>query len=283
MSLHDGDGIRTTVFFKGCNLRCAWCHNPETFSAAEELEWVKSRCIHCGECIKCCPAGALSIIENNIVRNKNRCTQCFKCVKVCYAGAHQTVGKPATISELCEQIEEDRTIFNQTGGGVTLSGGEPMLQFLFVKELAKTLSEHGYNLVLQTNLSVKWNLYKEILPFINHFMCDLKHLDGEAHRRWTGQSNRLILENILKLDQSGASYRLRTPVVPRVNDSEEDLTAMSNFAKTLKNTTSYELLPFHPLASYKYEQLGLKYALANVKPIQPEVFEGLKNKYEFYK
>jgi pyruvate formate lyase activating enzyme len=288
MSLHDGAGIRTTVFFKGCNLRCAWCHNPETFSTATELEWVKNRCLHCGECIRSCPAGALSIAGDNIVRDNNRCNLCrdaachvSTCTTVCFSDAHQIIGKPATMNDLCQQIEEDRNIFEQTGGGVTLSGGEPMLQFPFVKELAKTLSQRGYNLVLQTNLSMKWNLYREILPFINHFMCDLKHLDGEAHQRWTGQSNCLILENILKLDRSGASYRLRTPVVPSVNDSEDDLVAMSAFAKTLKNITSYELLPFHPLAAYKYEQLGLKYAFANVKPIQTESFAGLKRKFEF--
>jgi pyruvate formate lyase activating enzyme len=282
MSVHDGDGIRTTIFFKGCNLRCKWCHNPETFSSEKEGEWIKSKCIHCRECVKQCPADALSIVKDEIIRDKNLCEKCYTCVELCYPGAHQIIGKSITTAELCEQIAEDKSIFEQTGGGITLSGGEPMLQFPCVKELAGALSEQGYNIVLQTNLSVRWKLYKEIIPHINHFMCDLKLLDSEAHQHWTGQDNRLILENMLKLEASGVSYCLRTPVIPGVNDNEEQLATMSAFAKKMKHIKSYELLAFHPLASYKYKQLEMDYMFENAQPVQPDKFAKMREKFEFY-
>jgi pyruvate formate lyase activating enzyme len=232
--------------------------------------------------MKQCPTGALSIVEDKIVRNKNLCKKCCACVETCYSGAHRVIGKSVAIAELYEQIEEDRNIFEQTGGGITLSGGEPMLQFPFIEEFIRMLSEKGYHIVLQTNLSVRWKLYEGIIPFVNHFMCDLKLLDTELHHYWTRKDNRLILDNICKLDSSGVSYRLRTPVIPGVNDSKEQLSAMSVYARKMKNIECYELLPFHPLASYKYKQLGMVYTFENVKPIQSEKFTELKKTFEFY-
>jgi pyruvate formate lyase activating enzyme len=177
-------------------------------------------------------------------------------------------------------MEDDRSIFENSGGGVTVSGGEPMVQFPFLLELVKTLSAKGFHVTLQTNLNTAWDKYQAILPYVNYFMCDLKLLDAEAHRYWTGADNRLILENIGRLDASGASYCLRTPVIPGVNNRDEQLQQMSDFVSGLQHLDYYELLPFHPLATYKYKDLGMEYEFETVKEIPATEFAELKGKLE---
>jgi pyruvate formate lyase activating enzyme len=280
MSLHDGAGIRSTIFFKGCNMHCQWCHNPETFSPLLELGWLKTKCIGCGVCLEKCPQGALSAAGDEIVRNHRLCSGCNTCIEECYPQAHHRIGTETTVEELCKQMEEDRRIFENSGGGVTLSGGEPMVQFPFLLGLAKALSEKGFHITLQTNLNTAWDKYQAILPYVNYWMCDLKLLDAEAHRYWTGADNRLIRENIRHLDASGASYCLRTPVIPGVNSNDEQLQQMSDFASGLQHLDYYELLPFHPLASYKYKDLGMEYAFETVKEIPATEFAELKKKFE---
>jgi pyruvate formate lyase activating enzyme len=177
-------------------------------------------------------------------------------------------------------MEDDRSIFENSGGGVTVSGGEPMVQFPFLLELVKALSEKGFHITLQTNLNAAWNKYQALLLYVNYWMCDLKLLDSEAHRYWTGTDNRLILENIRHLDVSGVSYCLRTPVIPGVNNKKEQLQQMSDFASGLHHLDYYELLPFHPLASYKYKDLGMEYEFETVKEIPATEFVELKKKFE---
>ncbi len=281
MSLHDGPGMRTTIFFKGCNLRCKWCHNPETFSLNQELGWIRNKCIRCGVCLEKCPSGALSVQDDEIARNRNVCIGCHTCVEECYAGAHHLIGKTYSTEDLCNIAEEDRGFFENSGGGVTVSGGEPTVQYSFLKELLKALHEKDFHVALQTNLKASWDKYEELLPYVDYFMCDLKVLDKEAHRYWTGTDNELILANMVRLDASGKRYCVRTPVVPGVNDRKEQLRQMSDFVSKLKHAEKYELIPFHPLASYKYKDLGMKYEFETVKEIPKNEFKELKQTFEF--
>lgn len=281
MSLHDGPGIRSTIFLKGCNLQCKWCHNPETFSLQPELGWAQNKCIHCGTCIQKCAEGALSIQGDDIIaRNKELCTGCNTCVSECYPGAHYRLGERYSVEQLCRMVEEDRRIFEGSGGGVTLSGGEPTIQRVFLQTLAEALHEKVFHVTLQTNLYAPWEVYETLLPYIDYFMCDLKHLDTEEHRRWTGQGNETILANLLRLNQAGVRYVVRTPVIPGVNNREDQLRAMSRFVSQLGNVEGYELLPFHPLASYKYHHMGMDYVFEATREIPQEEFAELKKQFE---
>lgn len=281
MSLHDGPGIRSTIFLKGCNLQCKWCHNPETFSLQPELGWAQNKCIHCGTCIQKCAEGALSIQGDDIIaRNKELCTGCNTCVSECYPGAHYRLGERYSVEQLCRMVEEDRRIFEGSGGGVTLSGGEPTIQRVFLQTLAEALHEKVFHVTLQTNLYAPWEVYETLLPYIDYFMCDLKHLDTEEHRRWTGQGNETILANLLRLNQAGVRYVVRTPVIPGVNNREDQLRAMYRFVSQLGNVEGYELLPFHPLASYKYHHMGMDYVFEATREIPQEEFAELKKQFE---
>lgn len=281
MSLHDGPGIRSTIFLKGCNLQCKWCHNPETFSLQPELGWAQNKCIHCGTCIQKCAEGALSIQGDDIIaRNKELCTGCNTCVSECYPGAHYRLGERYSVEQLCRMVEEDRRIFEGSGGGVTLSGGEPTIQRVFLQTLAEALHEKVFHVTLQTNLYAPWEVYETLLPYIDYLMCDLKHLDTEEHRRWTGQGNETILANLLRLNQAGVRYVVRTPVIPGVNNREDQLRAMSRFVSQLGNVEGYELLPFHPLASYKYHHMGMDYVFEATREIPQEEFAELKKQFE---
>lgn len=280
MSLHDGDGIRTTIFFKGCDLHCRWCHNPETLFIRPELEWIENKCIGCGVCLRACPQKALKLDKGRVVRSEELCKECLTCCNACYAEAHHCIGELYTVEELCAKVEMDRTVFVQSGGGVTISGGEPMMQYSFLKELLRALTEKQYNICLQTNLTSNWAKYRALLPYVDLFMCDFKHIDTDKHFYWTGKGNEKILENINNLDRSGAAYCLRTPVVPGVNDSDEVLCRMRDFVSRLKNIKRYELLAFHPLASYKYNNLGMEYEFESAPEMSKEKLQQLKNKYE---
>lgn len=280
MSLHDGEGIRTTVFLKGCDFRCKWCHNPETFSIHPQMEWIQNKCIGCDTCLETCPTGALTSVDRTIHRNADQCNHCLTCVNTCYTEAHHLIGEICTVDELCKKIEADKMVYDMSHGGVTISGGEPMMQYDFLLALIKELHQRKINICIQTNLNAPWERYETILPYIDYLMGDFKHLDPEAHHQWTGHDNRRVLSNIIKLDQSGLAYCLRTPVVPGVNDNEQMLQKMSAFVSQLKNIQKYELLPFHPLANYKYKNMGMKYEFEEVAQIPVEEFKEMKKKYE---
>lgn len=280
MSLSDGPGIRTTVFLKGCNLRCKWCHNPETFTMAPDMEWISTKCIGCGTCLNICDSKSLHLTQDGIVRDKYTCTQCYKCISKCYSNAWNLIGKNYTVQQLCGMICADKAIFERTGGGVTFSGGEPMMQFPFLLESLKSLKKRKIHTLIQTNLTSDWSKYERIIPYVDFFMCDLKHLDSEQHQYWTGRRNDIILDNIQKMDDYGISYCLRTPVIPGVNDSEDDLRKMSIFVRKLKHLKYYELLPFHPLGSFKYQNLGLHYSFERIPELSAERMKEIKQLYE---
>ncbi len=251
-SIHDGPGIRTTVFFKGCDLRCLWCHNPETQSPAPQLMVYKSRCVGCGDCVKFC--------------NKSftpACTACGKCVAVCSHGAREIVGKMVSASEIFDTVRRDKAYYDTSGGGVTLSGGEPLLQPDFASELLGLCKDAGIRTAIETALNVPWETAESLLPMLDLVICDIKGLDPVRHKENTGVSNERILDNIIKLKDSGADILFRMPYVPGRNDTEAE--EIVRFAAPF----GLELMPYHETGVGKYADLGVGYALPDVRPPDP--------------
>jgi pyruvate formate lyase activating enzyme len=273
MSLHDGPGIRSTIFLKGCNMHCGWCHNPETLSMNPELEWIQQKCIGCNSCTEVCPSGAFSLKDGKPDFQKNRCTSCFACLPVCYAEAITKIGRELTPEEVFAEIEQDFRFFSNSGGGITISGGEPMLQSEFTKQTLALFKKAEIHTALDTNLSISWKQYENVLPYADLVLADLKIMDDTLHQKWTGKHNTSILENIYKLDASGIPYFIRTPVVPGINDNDAEIQAMAEFAASLKNLKKYELLPYHSMASCKYTNLELENPMGKTKDLSKERLE----------
>lgn len=273
-SVHDGPGIRTTVFFKGCNLRCFWCHNPETHRIEPELQLQLARCIGCGACLAVCPVGAHTLVEGERRFDRARCLGCGRCAAECFAEALVLVGRRVSVQEVLDEVLADRPFYESSGGGVTLSGGEPLLQLDFCRALLAACRNAGLHTAIETAAHVPWEQIEAVLPLLDLVMLDIKLLDEEAHRAATGVGNRRILENARRL---GAAKPLivRTPVVPGVNDTPEAIGAIARFAAALPSLVSYELLPFHPMAANKYESLGRTYAARNLPRPTPEAMEAL--------
>ena len=267
-SVHDGPGIRTTVFLKGCNLRCAWCHNPETLRPEPELQVQAARCIGCGACLQACPEGAHEVgPDGDRVFHRDRCTACGACAAVCYAGALVLVGREMTVDEVVAEVLEDRPFYEESGGGVTVSGGEPLVRRDFAVAILRRCREEGLHTAVETNLAAPWDDVAEFLPVADLFMVDVKLAASEAHRRWTGAGNETILAGLRRLADEGRPLVVRTPVVPGVND-----TPVADLVKDVATLDYYDLLPYHPLGAGKYESLGMTYTLADLgRPPQEQM------------
>lgn len=276
MSLHDGPGIRSTVFLKGCNMHCGWCHNPETLSMDQELEWIRQKCIGCNSCTEVCKTGAFSLVDGKPSFQKTLCTSCFDCVEVCYAEAINKIGRKVTPEEVFAEVERDFQFFRSSDGGITISGGEPMLQAEFTGQTLALFKKAGIHTALDTNLSVSWKQYDKVLPFTDLVLADLKLMDDALHLKWTGKHNAVILENIYKLDSSGIAYFIRTPVIPGINDNEQEIKAIVAFVASLKNLKKFELLPFHTLASCKYTNLEIENPMGATRDLPKEKMEQLR-------
>jgi len=262
----DGPGIRTVVFFKGCNLRCWWCHNPEGLEAGPELRFDEARCISCGGCIKACTRRAHAIRDGRHVVDADRCARCFACAAACYAGALVQVGRRRGVDEVMAEIIEDRDLYARSGGGVTLSGGEAMLQAEFAAELLARCRAEGIATAIETNLAVPWSAYESLLGLLDFAMVDIKHLDGAIHRRGTGAGNELILENLERLGRCGLPFVVRTPIVPGFNDGEDTVAAIARLAAAHPSLRYYELLAYNPLGGTRGKALGAAAPPARVDP-----------------
>lgn len=258
-SIHDGPGIRTTVFLKGCNLRCFWCHNPEAWEPEPQVQFFPEKCIACGACVEVCENDAQFLNGDQRLYLRNLCTSCMSCVQECFSGALEQSGKVYTVEEVLSEIERDRTYYRFSDGGVTFSGGEPFLQQPFLKEALKASKEAGYHTAVDTALNVPWAQIEEVLSFTDLFLVDVKAFDDEIHRQATGVSNRRILNNLKLLSATHPEIWIRIPVIPGVNDSDSELDSISKYLSTLKSIRWIELLPFHTLGSEKYPSLGMDY------------------------
>jgi pyruvate formate lyase activating enzyme len=274
-SIHDGPGIRTTVFLKGCNLRCFWCHNPETLSRDPELQLFPDRCIGCGECFERCPQGAHVMAGEGRVFVRELCQACGTCVETCYAQSLLLVGERKTVDEVVDEVLRDRHFYETSGGGVTLSGGEPLLQLDFSYAILERCREEGLHTAIETAANFSWERVAAILPVTDLVMMDVKLMDAERHKAATGVSNVRILENATRLGREAPALIVRTPIVPGVNDNPEDVAAIAEFAAGLPNLLYYELLPFHPMASGKYDSLDLDYRAREMKSPPKEQMDAL--------
>ena len=266
-SIHDGEGLRTHVFFKGCPLRCAWCANPESQSYEREIMESPIRCVGCGACRQVCPSGAVT--EKYII-DREKCGRCFRCTDVCYAEAKRVAGREYTLEELIEEIEKDRPFYRLYGGGVTFSGGEPLTHGKYLAAAAMLCRQKGINVTVESCGYGNRDDFKEALPYIDAMFIDIKHIDSDRHREMTGVGNEEILKNISYICAEGMPVTIRTPVVPGRNDSRRNIECIARYISGLKTVREYELLPYHNFGESKYVSLGKKYALTGINPPEEE-------------
>ncbi|WP_122643702.1 trans-4-hydroxy-L-proline dehydratase activase [Luxibacter massiliensis] len=274
-SIHDGDGIRTTVFFKGCHLRCTWCHNPETQSYTKELSCDEEKCTGCGNCAGACPLGAVSIRAGKAFTDRDKCMVCGKCTDACNLNLREVTGREYSVDELVKELKKDEMFYEESGGGVTLSGGEVMTADMdFVEALVKKLHRLGISVTIDTCGQAPYENYERILPYIETFLYDIKTIDQAVHRQYMGAGNGQILENLEKLSRAGAHIYIRIPVVKEVNGSQR---AMQEIIKWLQEkqicAARVNLLPYHNTGSGKYPKIGRCYEGADLHAPDKEEME----------
>ena len=296
-AVHDGPGIRTTVYTKGCPLRCLWCHSPESIRHEVELGYLPIKCLGTdlcqNACINACPHGAVSraapvealdgsgMLEKAQI-DREKCTVCLKCTAACITKALYPTAWETTVDEVYARISKD-LVFFKNDGGITVSGGEPMAQFAFTYNLVKRLKDDGVHICLDTTGFAAEEKYKEILPYIDLFLYDLKSMDSQMHKKLTGVGNEQILSNARFLADNGAALQIRVPVIPKLNDKEENLRQAAEFCASLGDAVKLvQLLPYHATGRMKYDRLGLKYKLTNVEPPDEAFMQGALELFKSY-
>lgn len=278
-SIHDGPGIRTVVFIKGCPLRCRWCANPENLNPAIEVGWLSNLCKQCSRCAKRCPEGAILPDPERRI-DRLRCTNCGECVKACFYDSLVSYGEEKSSGEVFNKVRRDKIFYESSGGGVTVSGGEPLTAPDFVAELFEMCRGEGISTCVETCGCVPKKNVEKVLPLTDLFYFDLKIMDPETHRRYTGMDNSLVLENARWLASQGAEILFRQPIIPTVNDSEENVRATAEFIRSLgREELGIQLMPYHRMGSAKYAALEMPYELEHLKIMAPEDVEKLCELY----
>lgn len=281
-SIHDGPGIRTTVFFKGCPLRCWWCHNPEGQDVEPELVYRKSRCIGCDECSKSCQREAISLVAQSISVNREKCVPCNNCCRVCPSDALSIAGKQMSVKEILEEIEKDRTFYEESRGGVTFSGGEPLMQPDFLNALLNECKERAIHTAVNTCGFAQYEIIDRMRDKVDLFLYDIKTMDNRKHRKYTGASNEQILKNLKKLAESGSSIVISFPIIPGINDDDKNVTRTAEFMSSLPNIQQVNLLPYHRAGIEKYKNLGKPYKLDKIQPPSNQRVKSVKEKMEAF-
>ena len=264
-SINDGPGIRATIFFKGCPLNCQWCHNPESISPKVQKLFTAAKCIGCGECCRVCPVSACSLTPDGVATDGDLCTLCGKCAEVCPTLATEMSGRYYSVAELLEVVKKERPFFDQSGGGVTFSGGEPLLYPEFLIEVLEACGRQEVHRAVDTSGFVKKATLLEVAQHTDLFLYDLKMVDTEKHKRYTGVDNRLILDNLTALAEYGAEVQVRIPLIGGVNDDDDSVAGMATYVADLPGEKrAVSLLPFHDVARGKDEKLGQERDLASL-------------------
>lgn len=277
-SVHDGPGIRTTVFFKGCPLRCTWCHNPESQNFTADLLTDNEKCTGCGLCAAHCPNRAIRISHAVQETDRNRCLRCGECMDYCRNNARELAGYKASASELLAEVRQDQVFYEQSGGGVTFSGGEPLCHIDALEPLAAECRRQGLHVTLDTCGHVPQEAFRRILPHTDLFLYDLKHMDPELHRFHTGYDNRLILKNLSYLSAAGAALFLRLPLIEGINSDPDNIGAVLRFIKTL-HIRQVNLLPYHNTGSSKYAKLGAHQKNTKLSAPAPERLDAIARQF----
>lgn len=256
-SIHDGPGIRTTVFLKGCPLRCLWCHNPEGVNISVQLSFIPAKCIDCGYCFRVCPNGAHQKVDGQHILDRDRCKVCGKCTIECYSGALELIGRNSSVDEVIAKVLRDKPFYETSGGGMTLSGGEPLMQIDFSEALLKAAKQEGLNCCVETSGQVNFSSFERVIPYVDLFLFDIKEMIPEKHVEFTGASNKLILENLRQLYKSGARILLRLPMIPGYNDHIEHFEKVVQLKQLMPDIVGIEIMPYHNLGTSKIDRLGL--------------------------
>ncbi|MDN5276848.1 MAG: pyruvate formate lyase activating enzyme [Clostridiales bacterium] len=275
-AVHDGPGIRTTVFFKGCSNRCGWCHNPESITSENQIQYYPSRCVYCGNCGVCCPQGCHVFTDYKHVFDRSKCRACGLCTQTCYVNALVLCGRSVTVDDVMEQIVADIVYYQKSGGGVTLSGGEPVLQNRFCLELLKSIKALNIHTIIQTAGNYDYIKLKDLLPYVDLVMYDIKAYSENIYRTHIHGDRDTMFNNLIKLDSEGIPIIVRTPVVGSVNDTADEIMLIVKFLQNIKNLKEYVLIPYHGLGKAKYESLGKEYRNTYYTP-GPDVMLNLKN------
>lgn len=280
-AIHDGPGVRTTIFMKGCPLQCWWCHNPEGISSTNDLAYFDYKCIGCRTCLNTCPVKAITFEEDKLTIDRNSCTKCGACAETCPTGALKIIGRTISLDELMAAIERDRILYDTSGGGVTFSGGEPLFQPTFIIEALKECKSRRIHVALDTSGQARPEIFKSVAENVDLFLYDLKLIDKSSHRKYTGVSNEFILENLIYLTKNGRGKDviLRFPVIPQITDTDENIKNLLKLLQLLDDIAEVDLLPFHDVGE-KYMRIGKKYLMPIHSAPSKERLTHIKEKIE---
>lgn len=278
-SIHDGPGIRTTVFFKGCPLKCKWCHNPESQNFKKEMLYDKEKCVLCGKCKEICPTQAIKI-ENDILTTViEKCTFCNECVIYCIPGAREIAGKEYTVQDVLKEVMKDKTFYEQSNGGVTLSGGEPLAQIDFTEELLKKLKKENIHTAVDTSGAVNFDVLERAAKYTDLFLYDIKLMNDKKHEEFIGISNKNIIDNLNKLSKIHNNINLRLPIIEGINADKEHISKVIKLIKVL-NIKKINLLPYHDIAKHKYQKLGIFYDEDKMSKPTNEIMNSYKEMFD---
>jgi pyruvate formate lyase activating enzyme len=282
MTTHNGPGIRTIILFKGCPLHCLWCSTPESQKVDPEIAVYPGKCIQCGQCIFACPVEAITLTGEMIHIDRGRCNSCGKCAEVCYSEAITVLGQSMAVEALVEEVKKDMVFYEQSGGGVTVSGGEPLLYPDFMGQLLRTLKAEGINVGIDTCGHIPWQNIESVLAYVDFFLWDIKHMDSERHKELTGVSNELILRNVRAVSERNTPLHIRFPLIPSYNDSEENIRATCEMAQGLSSLVEVHLLPLHHFGKARYDSLNRDYPIAHLSLMPDNILKQMKQLVESY-